>query len=100
MPGVIDPHVHFREPGQPEKEDLQSGSRAAAAGGVTAFLDMPNNIPNTTNRATLEAKIELAAKKTVTHHGFFVGATKDNVDDLQSVEGMDGVCGIKSFHGK
>lgn len=99
LPGVIDPHVHFREPGQPEKEDLRSGSRAAAAGGVTAFLDMPNNIPNTTNRATLEAKIELAAKKTVTHHGFFVGATKDNVDDLQSVEGMDGVCGIKVFMG-
>ena len=99
LPGVIDPHVHFREPGQPEKEDLRSGSRAAAAGGVTAFLDMPNNIPNTTNRATLEAKIELAAKKTVTHHGFFVGATKDNVDDLQSVEGMNGVCGIKVFMG-
>ena len=56
LPGAIDPHVHFREPGQPEKEDLESGSRAAAAGGVTAFLDMPNNIPNATNRATLEAK--------------------------------------------
>jgi len=99
LPGVIDPHVHFREPGQPEKEDLRSGSRAAAAGGVTSFLDMPNNIPNATNRATLEAKIALAAKKTVTHHGFFVGATKDNVSDLQDVEGMDGVCGIKVFMG-
>ena len=99
LPGVIDPHVHFREPGQPEKEDLRSGSRAAAAGGVTAFMDMPNNIPNATNRATLEAKIALAAKKTVTHHGFFVGATKDNVGDLQNVEGMDGVCGIKVFMG-
>ena len=73
--------------------------RAAAAGGVTAFMDMPNNIPNATNRATLEAKIALAAKKTVTHHGFFVGATKDNVGDLQNVEGMDGVCGIKVFMG-
>ena len=99
LPGAIDPHVHFREPGQPEKEDLESGSRAAAAGGVTAFLDMPNNIPNATNRLALEKKIALAGKKAVTHHGFFIGATKDNVSDLQSVEGMDGVCGIKVFMG-
>jgi len=99
LPGVIDPHVHFRDPGQPEKEDLRSGSRAAAAGGVTSFLDMPNNIPNATNRSSLEAKIALASKKTVTHHGFFVGATKDNLNDLQNVEGMDGVCGIKVFMG-
>ncbi len=99
LPGAIDPHVHFREPGQPEKEDLESGSRAAAAGGVTAFLDMPNNIPNATDRLTLENKIALAGRKAVTHHGFFIGATKDNVSDLQSVEGMDGVCGIKVFMG-
>ena len=99
LPGAIDPHVHFRDPGQPEKEDLESGSRAAAAGGVTSFLDMPNNIPNATNRKTLENKIHLAGKKAVTHHGFFVGATRDNVSDLQSVEGMDGVCGIKIFMG-
>ncbi len=99
IPGAIDPHVHFREPGHPEKEDLESGSRAAAAGGVTAFLDMPNNIPNATNREILQEKIALADKKAVTHHGFFIGATKDNVSDLQSVEGMDGVCGIKIFMG-
>jgi len=99
LPGAIDPHVHFRDPGQPEKEDLLSGSRAAAAGGITAFLDMPNNIPNATNRSTIQAKIDTANKKSVTHHGFFVGATKDNVKDLQSVEGMDGVCGIKIFMG-
>ena len=99
LPGAIDPHVHFREPGQPEKEDLESGSRAAAAGGVTAFLDMPNNIPNATDRLTLENKIALAGRKAVTHHGFFIGATKDNVSDLQSVEGIDGVCGIKIFMG-
>ncbi|MBI88004.1 MAG: dihydroorotase [Euryarchaeota archaeon] len=99
LPGVIDPHVHFREPGHPEKEDLESGSRAAAAGGVTAFLDMPNNIPNATNRLALEEKISLAGKKAVTHHGFFIGATKDNVSDLQSVQNMDGVCGIKIFMG-
>ncbi len=99
LPGAIDPHVHFREPGSTEKEDLESGSRAAAAGGVTSFLDMPNNSPNTTNRATLERKIAIASKKSVTHHGFFIGATNDNISDLQSVEGMDGVCGIKIFMG-
>ena len=99
LPGVIDPHVHFREPGQPEKEDLESGSRAAAAGGVTAFLDMPNNIPNAIDRFTIEAKINAAKKRAITHHGFFIGATKNNVKDLQSVEGMDGVCGIKVFMG-
>lgn len=99
LPGAIDPHVHFREPGHTDKEDLESGSRAAAAGGVTSFLDMPNNTPNTTNRALIEKKISLASKKAVTHHGFFIGATKDNISDLQSVEGMDGVCGIKIFMG-
>ena len=99
LPGAIDPHVHFREPGHPEKEDLESGSRAAAAGGVTAFLDMPNNIPNATNRKAMEEKISLAGKKAVSHHGFFIGATKDNISDLQSVQGMDGVCGVKIFMG-
>ena len=99
LPGAIDPHVHFREPGHTAKEDLESGSRAAAAGGVTSFLDMPNNDPNATNRVTLERKISLASKKSVTHHGFFIGATKANISDLQSVEGKDGVCGIKVFMG-
>ena len=92
LPGAIDPQVHFREPGQPEKEDLGSGSRAAAAGGVTAFLDMPNNKPVATTRASMEAKIASAEANGVTHHGFFIGATPDNVADLQSVAGMDGVC--------
>jgi dihydroorotase len=99
LPGAIDPHVHFRDPGNPEKEDLESGSRAAAAGGITSFLDMPNTVPNAINRAELEAKIALAAQKAVSHHGFFIGATNTNVADMQSVEGMDGVCGIKIFMG-
>lgn len=99
LPGAIDPHVHFRDPGNPEKEDLESGSRAAAAGGITSFLDMPNTSPNATNRLALERKIASAAKKTVTHHGFFIGATTNNVSDLQSVQGMDGICGIKIFMG-
>ena len=99
LPGVIDPHVHFRDPGNPEKEDLESGSRAAAAGGITSFLDMPNTSPNATNRLALEEKIAVASKKAVTHHGFFIGATTNNVSDLQSVQGMDGICGIKIFMG-
>ena len=60
LPGAIDPHVHFREPGDLKNEDLESGSRAAAAGGVTSFLDMPNNTPNATNRHLLEEKISLS----------------------------------------
>jgi dihydroorotase len=99
LPGAIDPQVHFREPGQPDKEDLGSGSRAAAAGGVTAFLDMPNNNPVATTRASMDAKIASAAANGVTHHGFFIGATPNNVADLQSIAGMDGVCGIKVFMG-
>ena len=99
LPGAIDPHVHFRDPGNPEKENLESGSRAAVAGGITGFLDMPNTVPNATNRVQLEAKIAVASQKAVNHHGFFIGATKDNVADMQSVEGMDGVCGIKIFMG-
>ena len=99
LPGAIDPHVHFRDPGHPEKEDLESGSRAAAAGGITSFLDMPNTLPNAINRMTLRDKISLASKKAVNHHGFFIGATANNVADIQSVEGMEGVCGIKIFMG-
>ena len=99
LPGAIDPHVHFRDPGHPEKEDLESGSRAAAAGGITSFLDMPNTVPNAINRISLEAKIAVAAQKAVTHHGFFIGATPNNLSDLQSIEGMNGVCGIKIFMG-
>ncbi len=99
LPGAIDPHVHFRDPGNTEKEDLESGSRAASAGGITSFLDMPNTSPNAINRLAIEAKIASAAKKSVTHHGFFIGATNSNISDLQSVEEMDGVCGIKIFMG-
>ena len=99
LPGAIDPHVHFRDPGNPEKENLESGSRAAVAGGITGFLDMPNTVPNATNRVQLEAKIAVAGQKAVNHHGFFIGATNHNVADMQSVEGMDGVCGIKIFMG-
>ncbi len=106
LPGAIDPQVHFREPGQPEKEDIGSGSRAAAAGGVTAFLDMPNNVPAATNLAAIESKLVSSARTAVTHHGFFIGATPDNLADLQAAVGtpdeprsLPGVCGVKVFMG-
>jgi dihydroorotase len=96
LPGVIDPQVHFREPGNTHKEDLESGSRAAAAGGVTSFLDMPNTNPPATTAEAIREKIELAKTKCHVDFGFFVGATPNNLDELlQSKE----ACGIKIFMG-
>ena len=96
IPGIIDPQVHFREPGNTEKEDLHSGSCAAAAGGVTSFLDMPNNDPPITTLERMKDKKVLASKKSVVNYGFFVGATNDNLDVINKV---DNVCGIKIFMG-
>jgi len=96
IPGVLDPQVHFREPGQTWKEDLASGSRAAAAGGVTGFFDMPNNQPSVTTRDTMAAKKALAAEKCVVNYNFFIGATRENLEELNRVEN---VAGIKIFMG-
>jgi len=106
LPGAIDPQCHFRDPGQPEKEDLGSGSAAAVSGGVTSFLDMPNNKPSITDMAGMRMKLETAAAKCVNNYGFFIGATPNNVDDLQEAVGtpqqpmsIPGICGIKVFMG-
>lgn len=106
LPGMIDPQCHFRDPGQPEKEDLQSGSFAAVSGGVTSFLDMPNNVPSITTFDMMMEKIETASSKCVNNFGFFVGATPDNVDELKKCVGDEhhpvshpGICGIKVFMG-
>ena len=96
LPGVIDPQVHFREPGNEYKEDLGSGSRAAVRGGVTSFLEMPNTAPPTTTQAALDKKLALAAQKSVANYGFFIGATPDNLEALNSVTPA---CGIKIFMG-
>ncbi|MGQ9838309.1 MAG: dihydroorotase [Cyanobacteriota bacterium] len=96
MPGVIDPQVHFREPGREHKEDLQTGSWACARGGVTSFLEMPNTDPLTINQAALDDKLARAASKCIVNYGFFIGATADNLKDLQTVQGA---CGIKIFMG-
>ncbi len=96
MPGVIDPQVHFREPGNEHKEDLGSGSRAAVRGGVTSFLEMPNTAPPTTTQTALDEKLALAAQKSVANYGFFIGATPDNLEALNTVAPA---CGIKIFMG-
>jgi len=96
LPGVIDPQVHFREPGREHKEDLGSGSRAAVKGGVTSFLEMPNTDPTTSNQAALDDKLRRAAEKCVANYGFFIGATPDNLDDINHA---GPACGIKIFMG-
>ena len=77
LPGMIDPQVHFRDPGQPEKEDLGSGSAAAVSGGITSFLDMPNNKPSITTLEGMNMKLKTASEKCVNNYGFFIGATPD-----------------------
>ncbi len=96
LPGVIDAQVHFRDPGAPHKEDLGSGSRAAVAGGVTSFLEMPNTAPPTVSQQALDAKLARAASVCVANYGFFIGATPDNLDAINTAAP---VCGIKVFMG-
>ena len=98
LPGVIDDHVHFRDPGLTAKADIESESRAAAAGGVTTYIDMPNTLPQTTTVEALKQKRVLAAHKSHVNYGFFVGATRNNIDELRSLNRRK-VCGIKLFMG-
>lgn len=86
MPGVIDTHVHFREPGLTDKADMQSESLAAARGGVTSIIDMPNTLPQTTSLATLEEKEQMARDHCCVNYGFMLGATNDNIEQLLAVE--------------
>lgn len=96
LPGVIDPQVHFREPGLEHKEDLFTASCACARGGVTSFLEMPNTNPLTTTQAALNDKLQRAAAKSLVNYGFFMGATSENLDDLRTAGPS---CGIKIFMG-
>jgi dihydroorotase len=96
LPGVIDPQVHFREPGLEHKEDLSTASRACARGGVTSFLEMPNTNPLTITQAALDDKLTRAAQKSVVNFGFFIGATAENLPDLRTA---NPTCGIKIFMG-
>ena len=98
MPGVIDDQVHFRDPGLTHKGDLYTESRAAVAGGVTSFMEMPNTQPQTTNLDELEKKFELAASKSVANFSFYLGATNNNLSELKRVNKKE-VCGVKVFMG-
>ena len=98
LPGVIDDHVHFREPGLTAKADIESESRAAAAGGVTTYFDMPNTIPQTTTLEALEEKFALAAQKSHVNYAFFFGATNDNVELFEQLDPKR-IPGIKLFMG-
>ncbi len=99
IPGVIDGHVHFRSPGHPHKEDWASGSRAAASGGVTTVLDMPNTSPPTLTRAAFDAKRELAAASSRVDFGIWVGASAGHNPDINELMESGDACGIKVFMG-
>ena len=98
LPGVIDDHVHFREPGLTEKADMESESRAAAAGGVTTYFDMPNTVPQTTTLEALDEKFALAATKSHVNYSFFFGATNDNASLFPQLD-IHRIPGIKLFMG-
>ncbi|MEC8457011.1 MAG: dihydroorotase, partial [Pseudomonadota bacterium] len=99
LPGVIDTQVHFREPGLEWKEDLETGSRAAALGGVVAVFEMPNTNPNTIDPDTMADKLARAKDRMWTDHAFYVGGTHENADYLGELERLPGCCGVKVFMG-
>ena len=98
IPGCIDDHVHFREPGLTHKADIASESRAAVAGGVTSYMDMPNTKPLTITAEALEEKFDIAARSSVANYSFFIGATNNNIDTLLSIDNKR-VAGVKLFLG-
>ena len=98
FPGIIDDHVHFREPGLEHKGDMYSESKAGVAGGVTSFMDMPNVIPLTTTQCLLEKKYEIAAQKSLANFSFYIGATNDNYEEIIKTNPQT-VCGVKVFMG-
>jgi dihydroorotase len=98
IPGVIDDQVHFRDPGLTHKADLYSESKAAVAGGVTSFMEMPNTIPNALTQELLEDKYKLAAKKSLANFSFYMGASNDNLDEIIKTNPRN-LCGVKVFMG-
>ena len=98
IPGMIDDQVHFREPGLTHKADIYSESRAAVAGGITSFMEMPNTIPNTLTQELLQKKYDIAAQKSVANYSFYMGVSNDNYDELMRTSKQE-VCGIKIFMG-
>src|SRR5882757_4860369 len=98
LPGVIDSHVHMREPGLTHKEDMESGSRGAVLGGVTAVFEMPNTNPTTTSAAALADKVARAHHRMHCDFAFFVG-TRENTHELAELERLPGCAGVKVFMG-
>lgn len=99
LPGVVDSQVHFREPGAEHKEDLETGSRAAVLGGVTAVFEMPNTAPLTTSADTLADKVRRATDRMHCDFAFWVGGTRENAGDVAELERLPGAAGIKVFMG-
>ena len=98
VPGSIDAHVHFREPGLTNKSDINSGSRSALAGGITSFMEMPNTKPNTLTQKLLEDKFEIAAASSNANYSFYLGASNDNIEEILKTDPSK-VCGVKVFMG-
>ena len=98
IPGCIDDQVHFREPGLTHKADIYTESRAAAAGGITSFMEMPNTVPNALTQSLLEEKYAIAAEKSIGNYSFFMGVSNDNYDEVMRTN-SEHVCGIKIFMG-
>ena len=99
LPGCIDTQTHFREPGSTDTEDLNSGSRAAVAGGITAVFEMPNTNPPTANKVEFQKKLDLAKNRMYCNYAFYFGATADNANELADLKNLIGCCGIKLFAG-
>ncbi|MBQ1731383.1 MAG: dihydroorotase [Bacteroidales bacterium] len=98
LPGIIDDQVHFRQPGATHKADIHSESRAAIAGGVTSYMEMPNTNPPTTNADLLNEKFNIAAENSMANYSFFIGATEENADDIAKIDTTE-VAGVKLFLG-
>lgn len=98
LPGLIDDQVHFREPGVTYKADIATESRAAVAGGITSFMEMPNTKPNTLTQELLEDKYQLAAEKSIANYSFYMGASNDNLEEVLKTNPQN-VCGVKVFMG-
>src|SRR5688572_17120461 len=98
FPGIIDDQVHFREPGLTHKGNIFSESRAAVAGGITSFMEMPNTSPPTFSQTLLEQKYQIAAETSLANYSFFIGAANDNLEEVMKTD-ITKVCGLKIFMG-
>ncbi|MBD8488441.1 dihydroorotase [Echinicola sp. CAU 1574] len=98
LPGLIDDQVHFREPGLTHKAEIYTEAKAAVAGGITSFMEMPNTVPQSTTLELLEEKYKIASEKSLANYSFYLGATNDNLDELLKAD-PENICGIKVFQG-